>query len=174
MAWVTPATFVAAAVLTAAQLNQNVRDNTAFLYGGSAGTAPGFSAYQNAVTACANGTETTILFQATDENIDTMYATGTGIATVPRAGLWLFTGTLEWASNATGTRAIHLETNTANRGAWKWMEASTDATGRESAALLVYLAASATVKCRGRQSSGGSLNTSGTISSAFAGRWLGA
>ena len=175
MTWSTPATFTAAAVLTAAQLNTNLRDDMAFLYGGASGTAPGFATRQNAVTACANGTETTIIFQVADQNIDTMYATGTGIATIPasRTGLWLFTATLEWASNVTGTRGLQIETSTASKSAWNWLSAATDGTGRQNAAVLYYMTAADTVFVQGRQSSGGSLNTAGTVTCTFSGRFLG-
>jgi hypothetical protein len=172
MTWTTPATAVAGSVLTASFLNTNVRDNLNYLYGSASGTAPGFAARANAVTSIPNSTETTVVFQVADQNIDSMLATSTGVATLPRTGLWLLTAQIEFASNATGNRGLHLVTSS-GLGPYSWVTAAVDNAGKISAGTVLLLNSGTTVSAKAIQTSGGALNTSGGNGCIFAGRWLG-
>jgi len=60
MAWTTPATFVAGAILTAAQMNTNVRDNTNALYTSQRRFAQGTRTTQYDFTATTVATSTDV------------------------------------------------------------------------------------------------------------------
>lgn len=172
MAWVAPRTYVAAAVLTAAQLNET-RDSLKYLYGGTgSGEKGSFAARQNAVTSITNGVDTTVIFQTEDRDNESAYNNATGVWTCAVTGLYLFTATVAFASNATGVRGVLiLQSN--GLFARNWVTAATDSTGHCSASVIFLVTAPATVQVKAYQSSGGALNTQGGNDCTFSGVWVG-
>jgi len=106
MAWSTPATFTTGNVLTAAQMNTNVRDNTGFLH-----SPPGCVAARTTAQVIATGTVTTLSFNATDiYDTDSMHdpvGTPTTI-TFNTAGVYECFVSCQFAANGTGARWITL------------------------------------------------------------------
>lgn len=109
MSWATPRTWVSGNILTAAQLNTDVRDNSNASRG-----QPRVRAYRNSSFAIPTLTVTPIPFDA--EVIDTHGIHSTSVNTsrftVPSgwAGDWLFGATIFWEPNTTGDRR-HCEIN---------------------------------------------------------------
>lgn len=85
MAYATPRTWVAGDVLTAAQLNQDVRDNISFL-----ANPPACRIYHNTTQAIADATQTTVTFNSERYDTAAMHDTGTNPSriTIPVAGLY--------------------------------------------------------------------------------------
>ena len=105
MAWTAPSTFVAGAILTAAELNTNVRDNTGFLF------KPPMCVLRNTAGAVPipNSTPTELLYAAELVDTDTMHstATNTGRITINTAGVYCVTSNVTWAgSGADGSRVL--------------------------------------------------------------------
>jgi hypothetical protein len=97
MAYSTPRTWTASEVVTAAQLNQDVRDNVAFL-----ANPPACRVYHNATQACADNAFTTLAFNSEQYDTAALHDTATNNSriTIPVAGIYLVTfyGTLELAA----------------------------------------------------------------------------
>ncbi|MGZ6836783.1 MAG: C1q-like domain-containing protein [Blastococcus sp.] len=162
-------TFTDGNLLTAGQLNSNVRDATNFLIGGAAGRRPTFRVTRNATQSIANATEVQVLWDTVITDTDSGYSTGTGLYTINTAGFWLFQASTFWAANGTGNRAIHLAG--ASTDAWEWMAATVDGNGRTSVAFVINMAANQTVASTVYQTSGAALNFAGGANT-FGGVWL--
>ena len=98
MAWTTPSTYVAGAILTAASLNTNVRDNTGFLF------KPPMCVVSRASQVFANATSANVEFTTETVDTDSMHvttpaATATRI-TIVTAGVYIFTAGGVWATTA--------------------------------------------------------------------------
>lgn len=103
MPYVTPRTWVAGDVLTAAQLNQDVRDNVLAVANPAA-----CRVYHNAAVAVADATitvlgttgATTAVFNSERYDTDSMHSTGTnpGRITINTAGIYLVTAGIEFAA----------------------------------------------------------------------------
>jgi hypothetical protein len=149
--------------------------NRVYHYDGAAwqpgSVKPGFAARQNAVTSIANAADTTVVLQIEDRDNDAAYDNTTGIWTCPRTGLYVFAGTVSFASNATGVRGVMLLQSN-GLFARNWVTAATDPLGKCSASAMWIVTAGATVKLQAYQSSGGALNTSGNNDTTFLGIWL--
>ena len=107
MAWTTPATVVADSTeLTASLWNQQVRDNTSFLY------SPASCALDHTGNqTISNGTWTSVTFTAPDLfDTDNMHSTSSNTSriTINTAGIYLLTANIEWTSQATGFRASRI------------------------------------------------------------------
>ena len=108
MAYVTPRTWVAGDVLTAAQLNQDIRDNVGFL-----GNPPRAQARRTSVQSIPNAAWTLVTFTVEDVDTNTMFAVGTGDRfTCQTAGRYLICFSAEFATNGTGTRMFGIATGT--------------------------------------------------------------
>ena len=109
MAWTTPSTYVAGAILTAASLNTNVRDNTGFLF------KPPMCVVSRASQTFANGTTANIEFtDAETVDTDAMHVT-TPVATATRItivtpGVYVLTANTNWGS-ATGRKILRFIKN---------------------------------------------------------------
>jgi len=104
MAWTAPSTWVAGAVLTAAQLNQQLRDNMNFL------AIPNMCrARSTTATTIPNATATIIPFAAAD-SYDTAAMHSTTVnnsrVTVGLVGVYSITGLIYLTANGTGQRII--------------------------------------------------------------------
>lgn len=88
MAYTTPATWVAGAVLTAAQLNTQLRDNVSFL-----ANPPACRVYHNAAQTLVNNTPLTVAFNSERYDTNTMHDTSTNNSriTFNTAGLYVVT-----------------------------------------------------------------------------------
>jgi hypothetical protein len=132
------------------------------------GTMPHFVARQNAVTSCTNGADTTVIFQQEDTDTDSQYNPATGVFTCSKAGLWLFTAALTFASNATGVRTIKL-INSNSLESHSSAAAPTANTGDVSTAMAMLMAVGQTIQVKAFQNSGGALNTAGNNTCLFSG-----
>lgn len=113
MAWTTPKTWAANAVLTAAELNAHVRDNLDYLY-----DRPSVRAELDTATpqSIATGTLTAVDFDLADVwDTDAIHSPTTNPSrlTIPTGlgGRWHFAGVIVWASDATSYRAVKLRKN---------------------------------------------------------------
>ena len=157
------------------------------LRGGTATAAPTFRAVLTAAgtsLTAANGTST-CLPNVVNEDSDSAYNPATGIYTVKTPGLWLFTGTVQWASNTTGVRQGYLAASDVAGGGGPvygnspLISAAVDGGGRCAVTLLTRLAVNDTVRLQGYQNSGASLGylypPSGTFPGvAIQGVWMSA
>lgn len=102
MAWTSPPTFVTGNVLTAAQMNTNVRDNTNFLH-----SPPGCLATRATAFSVATGTLTVVPFNGTDMyDTDSMHdpSGAPNDIVINTSGVYLVTASIFWAGNGTGAR----------------------------------------------------------------------
>lgn len=105
MAYSTPRTWVAAEIVTAAQMNANVRDNVAFL-----ANPPKVRAYNSANISCNNAASTLLTLDSERFDTDTMHSTSvnTGRITFTTAGTYMVTGRAAFASGAGAYRELKL------------------------------------------------------------------
>jgi hypothetical protein len=152
-------TFTAGTVLTAAQLNSNLRDPINFII-----TPPLLICRQAVATQpLTNGVWTPINMDAEDIDRDGMHSTVTNPsrATAQTAGYYDVCGIVSIASNATGARAAKLSINTVD-------VPGRAASGMAAGALIsapeitgtLFLNVGDFVETRGNQVSGTTLNTS--------------
>jgi hypothetical protein len=102
MAYTTPITFVAAAVLTAAQLNTNLRDNIAWM----ATDSPTCRVYNSAALSIVSGSSVALTFNSERFDNAAMHSTSTntGRITIPTGGggKYLIGCVIEWNAAAGG------------------------------------------------------------------------
>lgn len=93
MAYTAPRTWVEGEYPTAAQFNQDIRDNVSFL-----ANPPACRVYHNANQSLANGAETTLAFNSERFDTANMHDTVTNNSriTIPTAGLYLLTFSAVW------------------------------------------------------------------------------
>ncbi len=172
MAYAAPRTWSAGEVPTAAQFNQDIRDNPAFL-----ANPPACRAYRTTAQALTTGAATAIAFDAERYDTAAMHSTSvnTSRITIVTAGLYLLTGEVSFASNVTGVREMFLQVN----GATRIVDANATAVNGDSTRLgvsTVYkLAAADYVELIAYQTSGGNLNvdTIGNHSPEMSATWIG-
>lgn len=167
-----PRTWVTGEVVTAAEMNTDIRDAVKFLLGGASTRKPSFRTHLSAVVSIANNTTATAIWNTADEDTDSGYSTGSGLYTVATAGLWVFNARSLWASNAAGTRILAMRVNSVSSST-QFVSAAVDGFGRSSTTLVARCAVSDIVDATVFQSSGGALNF-GTGEAGFAGAWIAA
>ena len=159
MAFTTPATFVAGNILTAAQLNTYVRDNTAWM----ATDSPACRAYNSANLAVATSTDTALTLNSERFDNAAIHSTSSNTSrfTVPpgAGGKYICTGSITWASNGSGTyRACFLKVNGSIR-IGQINAAPSASHGSDATVVAVYaLAAADYVEMYAVQDSGGNVN----------------
>lgn len=172
----TPRTWVAGAVLTAAQLNADVRDNTDFLLT----SAPAVRVYNSANISISNNTVTALTFDTERYDVGSgMHSTSvnTGRLTVPTGcgGKYHIGASLVFAANATGRRyaAIRLNGTTLIAIQIEPTNSGTYATGIQVSCDYA-LAAADYVEVEVYQDSGGALNVTfaGNYSPEFWAHWV--
>lgn len=175
MAFSTPQTFVAGNVLTAAQLNTDVRDNTAWL----ATDSPTARAYNSAAfshTSTGNSLAITLDSERFDNAAMHDTSSNTARMTIPSGGdgKYLFGGSIEYASNGTGLRTIGVRSGGATFIATQTFEASGTNVTTGSVCSVYSLAAAAYVEMTSYQNSGGNLNinASSAYSPEFWIQWI--
>lgn len=107
MAWTSPITFVTGNVLTAAQMNTYVRDNTNFVH-----SPPGCLATVGGTQSIATATNTACNFTLADiYDTDSMHDNvgAPSIITINTTGVYFFWGAREYAPNNTGRRSLGIE-----------------------------------------------------------------
>lgn len=107
MAWVTPRTWTTGDVVTAAFLNQDLRDNPLFLY-----TPPMCRPYDTnaTISIATSGTIQAVTYNDERFDTDTMHntAANTSRITFTTAGKYMVGGCVQWASGATGVREVSI------------------------------------------------------------------
>lgn len=127
--WTTPKSFVAGAALTAAELNEQIRDNETWLkdaastHGITSDTAIGqlksavygVQAYNTSNQATTSGNTLTLVFPSETFDSDTLHdtSTNTNRLTVPSGGdgIYLCGYTVEFAANSSGDRRATFTVN---------------------------------------------------------------
>lgn len=162
MAWSAPRTWVATNVLTAAQLNTDVRDNMLWL-----GTRKGFKIRRVAVQSIATGTTTAVTFDTEDSDTDAFGAVAATTYTIPTGldGLYAITADAVFAAAAGTTPFLRI---IAGGVSHDFPMASAVSDG--SATVVVPLAATNTIGVSVFQNSGGSVNVTATLWANFVGR----
>ena len=124
MAYVSPRTWVTGEIVTAAMMNQDVRDNighlggmkrNATLFSALAGSSEilgnwGAKAYSNANISIPDITWTNLTFNVETWDSGTIHDTGSNTQnfTAPVAGKYLVVASVYWVGNATGIRQIRV------------------------------------------------------------------
>jgi hypothetical protein len=174
--WTTPRTWVASAILTAAQLNVDVRDNGDFL----ATSRPNCRVFNSGAITLTNNTTTALTFDS--ERYDRgsglhSTVTNTGRLTVPSgcAGVYWFGANVEIAANATGVRELALRINGTTNIAFVTL---TTVTAADTAMININAPYAMSVgdycEVTAFQNSGGSLSATaaGARSPEFWGSWM--
>lgn len=133
-----------------------------------------FIARQNAVTATVNNVDTTVVFQAEDLDPDSQYNSATGVFTCSKPGIWLFTASLRFASNATGIRLCRITNSNGITSQSSVTSAALAGTGECSTSMIMNVTVGQTIQVKALQSSGGALNTLGDNTCLFSGSLLAA
>jgi len=113
MAWTTPITWAVNQVVTAAQMNQQVRDNENWL-----GSRHGCGVYHSSADpTIANNTDTAITWDGEEFNSEGagLHSTSVNpsrlIVPAGMAGLWRVQAVLAWVTSASGQRQVWLRKN---------------------------------------------------------------
>lgn len=146
-------------LVTAAEMNANVRDAVNFLLGGgSAGNKPSFYGYAAAAQSVPNATQTRLTLTIAEDTDSGWDATNTQYV-VKTAGRFLVTAYLAWAANSTGVRQGVLNI-AGNEQALLTVSAGVDNTGRCPLVWSGRLATNQVLFFAGFQNSGAALNAS--------------
>ena len=175
MAYSTPSTFVAGNVLTAAQLNTNLRDNIAWI----ATDSPVCRAYKSTAFS-HNSTGNSLPITLDSERFDNAAIHNTSSSTtrmtIPTGGdgKYLFGGSIEYAANATGVRTIGVRSGGTLFIATQTFQASGTNVTTGSVCSVYSLAAAGYVEMTSYQNSGGNLdiNASSAYSPEFWIQWI--
>jgi hypothetical protein len=147
-------------------LNSNVRDAVNFL-----ANPPVFIGYQATAQSIANGTSTVITLDTVQRDTYSGWNASTNTYTIPVSGVWVFTGQVGWAANASGLRLAQL--NGASYQVESRIAANAVAGWGTTAGFsgACYLTSGAALSLIGYQGSGGALQTAGVVS-ALSLRWV--
>jgi hypothetical protein len=144
--------------------------------GGGSGTFVGCKAVRSAVQSLTNNTNTAIAFNATDEydtNAIHDPATNNTRLTVPagKGGVWRFTYSIEFATNATGLRTAFFSINGTPKvpDGTQRVPAVSGETTRLTGTADLLLSATDYVETVARQTSGGALDVTAICSAEFRG-----
>jgi len=137
------------------------------LIGGAYGAFATLSANQS----IANSSLTTIAFDGSDYDTDSMLNTTTGVITIPRDGLWALTAGAQFANNSTGQRLLLIKAG----GAFvpRSRAGAIFGSERTSAVDAIQLASGDTVEAQVEQNSGGSLDVQDNASTFLTVRYVG-
>jgi hypothetical protein len=168
VSWTTPLTWVTGQVVTASQLNAQIRDNMSFLFDPPAAQLSAVSAtIANSTTPVGVGSMSNVVFDSTG---GAMTGTANKI-TATVAGLYDLNGSAVWASLATGAVRRLGFLVTGNVFGVSLVENSNNITVEQTTTLLQKLAANDTVQLAAAQSSGAGLLLNTPI---LAVSWVGA
>jgi hypothetical protein len=174
MAYTTPPTFASGDVLDASDLNILGDDIVALKSITDGVNLSGCAVQRNASTSIANATWTAISFSTELADFGGWYTSGTNVVVPAGAFPGAFTTIAcqfalqgEWASNATGLRAMRVLVNGSAVTQFKGPSLSGDTTTIDGADFLLGLAAADIITLEVYQSSGGTLNISNTNLKVF-------
>jgi len=160
VAWTTPISWVTGSVVTAAQLNQQLRDNLNFLFD------PPEARIFNAAVSVASGTVPGALSLPTvvwDSTGSTM-TSAAGKITIPLAGVYEVNGGGVWGASATGVvRRLGFLYPGPTSGGTSLVQNSNNITVEQTASDMTKFAANDTVQLAGAQNSGGALNLTNAV-----------
>lgn len=165
MGWTTPVTHVAGDQLAVADWNALAGD-VSYLGGGGSGNKPMFRVQQTVAQSIATGTAgATVAYDTVLEDTASGWVSASNWYAVPSAGLWLVSTYMIFASNATGTRSVRLQ-SPAGTVIFDSAQVSApvDSYGRTIATWFVRVSAGATLNISANQTSGAALNTAPGIS----------
>lgn len=172
MPYTTPVTFVAGDVLTAAQMNTQVRDNVSFL-----ANPPACRVFHSVAQATTSGSAAVCAFDSERLDTDNMHSTSVnnGRITFNTAGLYYVQALIRWQQNGTGYRDI---------GIWKLgttaiaydiiQPLSVNVTIHQVSTIYKFIVGD-WVQLNVFQNSGGALNIDSTAESSpeFSAVWVG-
>jgi len=127
-------------------------------------------AYASGATTCANNTETSILMAAETIDSNAMHdsAGANTRITIIESGYYHITGQLWWDANAAGYREVFLKKNGNTYMAHSRQLAVDGSVSQgESLSTIAYLAKDEYVELKGKQNSGGNLNTVAGLENTF-------
>lgn len=172
MAWTAVFTFLVGGVVTAAQLNSYLSDNTDYLKTdldthvaagpfSDHGVNPSVCAYHNAAQTIANATDTYLVFNSERWDNASMHSTSsnTGRLVAPVAGKYLVTARILWAASNTAYHRIQFYTNrTDNWHTEVKMNPTTDESGGTMVSAVDDLALNDYMEVRVYHKHGGNLD----------------
>lgn len=119
---------------------------------------PPVGLFEGAATTCAHNTWTDLAFSTEIADASGIHTGTAKYVTIADAGIYQCTTLVEFVSNATGLRSIEFEVNNTTSYTAGSFEAASSSTTNIPGTRHLVLAAGDTVKVRGRQTSGGSLD----------------
>jgi hypothetical protein len=156
VAYVAPITWSTGTDITAARLNQDVRDNPSFL-----ANPPCCRVFNNAnINHTSSGSVQYLTFNSERFDTNTMHSTSvsTGRITFTTAGKYMVGGTIEFAANATGQRMLAIRLNgTTLIHVGPQVDAAASGGTVVSGTTFYQFAAADYVELGGYQTSGGTL-----------------
>lgn len=152
MAWSTPIIHATGDIVTASDWNVSSND-LSYLY-----QRPQFQVHLTTGVSIPNGAATLVQYDTVDEDNFAGWSTINHQYTIPsgEGGMWLFTACQQWASNATGVRAIQFVGVAGNP--FSFMSAAVDAFGRQVASEAFVITAGQNFFINAYQTSGGALS----------------
>lgn len=149
-------TWTTGQVVTAAQLNSNLRDAVNFII-----SPPLFVGRQTVTQSIANTTWTVVTWDTEDIDRDNGHSTVTNTSryTAQTTGWYEISANVDWAASATGDRAISWTINGANRAGKVQLGATPSFDTAIHTAGVVFLNANDYVEIGVWQNSGGALST---------------
>lgn len=157
MPWTTPKTWAAGEVVTAANMNLYLRDNTEIM----GASRPSARIYQTAVNTLLNNTPTSLQFDTESFDVGGLHSTTTNTErmTITTPGIYLLQATVSFAANATGYRRVSIVNQVGNAIATEARAAFGTFNNEISLVGVSRLAAGDYAYVQATQTSGGSLNT---------------
>lgn len=170
MPWTTPKTWAAGEVLTAANLNLYLRDNTEMM----GASRPSARIFQTATTTLTTGVAGNVLFDTETFDVGGLHSTSlnTDRMTISTGGLYLFQATVSFASNATGYRRVSIVNNSGGAIATDTRVAFGTFNSEVNVVGVDRMAPGQWVNVQATQTSGGNLATVAGITS-FSCYWIG-
>lgn len=166
-------TWVSGQVVTAAQLNTNLRDAINFLI-----NKPVCEAFQTVAQTLTTGVGAAILMDSESIDNDNGHSTTTNTSryTVQTAGRFQFSGAVSYTANGTGQREANLWINGTLNTSTKYNATSADTTRAPTRTITRFYNVGDFMETAGYQTSGGNLTTAAANSyeqSTLSVRWVG-
>ena len=112
MAWTAPTTYTVGQVLTAANVNTYLRDNSNYVAGTD---KPHCRVFNSAAQSPTNSTPTALTFDSERVAVGSLHSTASSTTRITGptggGGWWAVGGTVAWAANATGVRQMYARVN---------------------------------------------------------------
>ena len=125
--------------------------------GGDNSQIPGCRARLSADQPIQNSVSVPVNFGITDWELGGARLVSGGAILLPRSGVYLLVGSMNWFGNVVGARYLNFAIDGINIQTWQYTD-SADATGRNTSSALVRVAAGSVAQLSVFQASGGTLN----------------